>query len=78
MMLKCKDAVRLIANDEGESWLERFGLSVHLLMCDKCRRYKAQIRQIGTAAKELWQRSDEATITRLRDRILKGNSRDQP
>jgi hypothetical protein len=40
-------------------------------MCDKCRRYKAQIEKLGRAAKQLWQPPDDATIARLGDSILR-------
>lgn len=69
----------MLASDEAaeRGWLRRLGLFVHLLMCDKCRRYKAQIEKLGQAARELWQPPADATITRLRDSILGGDNRDE-
>ena len=76
-MLTCKDAARLLAQDEiGASRVERVGLRVHLLMCRFCRRYKAQLgalsegcrEQFGAAADE-----DPEVLARLERSILKGH-----
>ncbi len=60
-MLTCKDAVRLLAQDEmGASRAERIGVRVHLLMCRFCRRYKAQLGALGEGCREqLGAASDE-------------------
>ena len=38
----CRDAARIISEREVRKlrWPERFGLSMHLLICSACRRYR--------------------------------------
>ena len=38
----CRDAARMISEHEVRKlrWAERFGLSMHLLICSSCRRYR--------------------------------------
>ncbi len=54
-MLNCKEVSRIIAADE----LEETGLGrrltvwFHLLMCKHCRRYAAQIRDIGKLLRKI-------------------------
>ncbi len=73
-MLKCKDVTRKIASDElaEAGWGERLGVRLHLLLCHHCRRYVAQLRSIGTAARNLWgsRSQDPPTLERLEPRIL--------
>lgn len=70
----------MIASDDTpeRSWIRRLGLFVRLRMCDKCRRYKAQIEKLGRAAKDLWQPADDATRARLRNSILRDDRNGQP
>ncbi len=73
-MLSCKDVARKIASDEfqGAGWRERLGVRLHLLLCRHCRRYVAQLRSIGTAARNLWglHSEDPHKLERLERRIL--------
>ncbi len=73
-MLTCKDVAKAIGQDEWRtaSWRRRLALRVHLLMCRHCRRYAAQIRVIGTAARSLFreQGEDPKALERLQERIL--------
>ncbi len=73
-MLTCKDVAKAIGQDEllTASWRRRLALRVHLLMCRHCRRYAAQIRAIGTAARRLFreQGEDPKALERLQERIL--------
>ncbi len=73
-MLKCKDLTRKIVSDElaEAGWRERLGVRLHLLLCRHCRRYVAQLRSIGTAARNLWgpRSQDPPTLERLERRIL--------
>ena len=73
-MLTCKDAAKAIGQDKWRtaSWWRRLALRVHLLMCRHCRRYAAQIRAIGTAARSLFreQSEDPKALERLQERIL--------
>ncbi len=73
-MLSCKEVARKIASDEfqGEGWRDRLAVRLHLLGCRHCRRYKAQLRSIGTAARNLWglHSEDPPNLERLERRIL--------
>src|SRR5215475_5314417 len=48
----CKEATRLqsAAMDRKLSKAERFGLRLHLLLCQWCRRYAAQLKFLRSAA----------------------------
>lgn len=73
-MLDCKQVSRIIASDQlaTAGWRRRLAVRLHLLMCRHCRRYAAQLRQIGRAARQLFgeQRLDPAARDRLRRTIL--------
>ena len=77
-MLKCKEVARLLASDEleGARLHRRLSVRAHLLMCRHCRRYAAQLRALGSAARDLWgtKEPDTEAIARLRGSIL----RDRP
>ena len=68
-MLTCKEMATAIGRDEWRtaSWRRRLALRLHLLMCSACRRYAAQIRAIGTAARSLLRErgEDPAVLERL-------------
>ena len=74
-MLTCKDAARLLAQDEmGASRVERVGLRVHLLMCRFCRRYKTQLGALGQGCREQFGAAadeDPEVLARLKRSILK-------
>ncbi len=74
-MLTCKDVATAIGRDEWRAaprW-RRLALRLHLLMCPHCRRYAAQIRAIGTAARRLFREhgEDPQTLERLQETILR-------
>ncbi len=73
-MLTCKDVATAIGRDEwrAASWRRRLALRLHLLMCSHCRRYAAQIRAIGTAARSLFREraEDRKVLERLYETIL--------
>lgn len=54
-MITCKDASRLQsqAQDRRLSWTERFGLRLHLLICDNCRRFARQLKLIRQACRQV-------------------------
>ncbi len=73
-MLTCKDVATAIGRDEWRAaprW-RRLALRLHLLMCPLCRRYAAQIRALGTAARSLLREhgEDPTVLKRLRETIL--------
>ena len=73
-MLTCNDVAKAIGQDEllTAPWQSRLALRVHLLMCRHCRRYAAQIRAIGTAARSLLRErgEDPTVLERLHRTIL--------
>ena len=73
-MLTCKDVATAVGQDDMRTlgWWRGLGLRFHLLMCRDCRRYAAQIRAIGTAARRLFREhgEDPQTLERLQARIL--------
>jgi anti-sigma factor RsiW len=77
-VLSCREVTRSIAADELETSTlgRRLQVRLHLLMCRHCRRYAAQMRAIGQAAREIFRPApdEKATVDRLRDAILKSEA----
>ncbi len=72
-MLTCKEVTKAIATDElSEAGIRRrLAVRLHLLQCRYCRRYAAQIRAIGEAARGLFgQATDSGSLEDLKARIL--------
>ncbi len=73
-MLTCKDVATAIGRDDLHTapWWRGLALRLHLLMCPHCRRYAAQIRAIGTAARSVFREhgEDPKVLERLRGTIL--------
>ncbi len=73
-MPTCKDVATAIGQDDLRAvpWWRGLALRLHLLMCRHCRRYAAQIRAIGTAARSLLREhgEDPQVLARLRETIL--------
>ena len=75
MMLNCKEVSESISSERfrDAGWRHRLAVHVHIFLCRKCRRYKAQIEAIGAAVRQLVKREDDsATVGRLTEQILKG------
>ena len=73
-MLTCKEVAESIGRDEWRDaplW-RRLALRLHLWMCPHCRRYAAQLRAIGMAARSMFRERGEAPkdLARLRETIL--------
>lgn len=73
-MPTCKEVAREIASDSGrrQSWLHRFGVRLHLLMCRHCRAYAREIATLGHLARRLCNQSeeDEVALRGLEAKIL--------
>ncbi len=75
-MLSCKEIARVVARDElsEAGWRGRLAARLHLLMCQHCRRYAAQLRMIGQAARSLTsarsEEEDRGTVRRLEQGLL--------
>ncbi len=73
-MVSCKEVTRKIASDEfaEAGWKERLAIRLHLLGCRYCRRYAAQLRAIGAAARNLLgsRTQDPSALERLERQIL--------
>ncbi len=74
-MPTCKDVATAIGQDDLRTapWWRGLALRLHLLMCPHCRRYAAQIRAIGTAARRLFRQhgADPQTLERIQETILR-------
>lgn len=81
-MLSCKEVTRTMASEEvaEASWWRRFQVRLHLLMCQHCQRYAAQLRVIGKVARDLWRtrpvEEDPEALKHLEEIILKGVNRE--
>jgi len=62
-MLTCKDASRLVseAQERRLGFRERWGLHLHLWICDNCRRFERQIRLLRQALHTLARREETDT-----------------
>ena len=73
-MLKCRQVEQRIGSDDIRTagLLERLAVNLHLLMCRHCRNYAKQIRAIGSAAREVFNRStqDVDALAQLKTRIM--------
>ncbi len=73
-MVSCKEVTRKIASDEfaEAGWNERLAIRLHLLGCQHCRRYAAQLGAIGAAARNLLgsRSQDPSALERLERHIL--------
>ncbi len=72
-MPTCKEVTRAISTDElSEAGIgRRLAVRLHLLKCRYCRRYAAQIRALGDAARGLFgQTTDSVGLEDLKARIL--------
>ena len=78
-MTNCKDVTRKIASGEFREagWREWLSVRFHLLLCRLCRRYEAQLRVIGAAARKLCGplSQDPSTLERLERQILERSRR---
>jgi hypothetical protein len=54
-MMTCKEATRLISEGQERpmSLMERWGLRIHLWMCDNCRKFDRQIAFLRKALRLL-------------------------
>ena len=84
-MVSCKELTRKIASDEfaDAGWKERLAIRLHLLGCQHCRGYAAQLRAIGAAARNLLgsRSQDPSALERLERQILErslGGPKDPP
>ncbi len=50
----CRDVARMLSEREARKlrWPERFGLSVHLLICSSCRRYRQGVAVLKTLLRQ--------------------------
>ena len=73
-MLTCKEVAKTIAQDESGrvGWTRNLAVRLHLLMCQHCRRYAAQIQAIGTSVRSLLREhsDDSKAVARLKAAIL--------
>ena len=72
-MLSCREVAQLVASEElaRAGVARRLSLRLHLLMCAHCRKYVAQLRRIGQAARQLAQGDPlvDAAVERVVERL---------
>ena len=58
-MLTCKEASHLLSESQERplSFWERWGLRLHLWMCESCRRFEQQLTLLRKAMRSLGQRT---------------------
>jgi hypothetical protein len=54
-MLTCNEVSHDIASDalDGAPWRRRMAVRLHLVMCDRCRRFAKELRALGDAARRV-------------------------
>jgi len=71
-MLSCNEVSRAIAGDlRRESWRRRMAVRLHLLMCDQCRRFAAELTAINRAVRALPAQPTESTVAEQSERVLR-------
>jgi hypothetical protein len=68
-MLKCKQVIDLVSQNQDDPipWLQQWQMKLHLLICERCRRYLQQLEFIGKATGQ-W-------VNYCRDKTLSDNAR---
>lgn len=69
-MLSCKEFAHRYASDHLDGqlyWRQRVGVRLHLLLCDNCRRFVAQLREVRAV---LHRRRAEPVAPATDDRAL--------
>ena len=73
MIPSCKDFALSVSTGEYDNapWPRRLMLKLHYAACYICRRYAAQIRFLGEAARKGRSRVDPAQAAQLKARLAK-------
>ncbi len=82
MMLNCRELMRILASDQlaDARWSEKSRARLHMLLCRHCRRYWAQLRGLGVAARGAWraEAQDSETLKRLQSKFREGSPNRRP
>lgn len=76
-MLDCQHASHLISQsmEVRLTWRQRFGLRLHLMMCDACTQFSRQMSLLRSAIRQLGSRTENDESLQLseetRERILR-------
>jgi predicted anti-sigma-YlaC factor YlaD len=83
-MLSCKEVSHDLLADEHKSAGigRRIAIRVHLLMCDNCRRFAAQLQRMNETMRELRADGDRASgddeaAQRILERVRKARTSDE-
>ncbi|HLD09974.1 MAG TPA: zf-HC2 domain-containing protein [Methylophilaceae bacterium] len=62
-MLSCKQASQLVSQslERRLTYRERFGLSLHLMMCDACKLFSRQLRLLRQAMQRIGRNVEQDT-----------------
>ncbi len=78
-MITCRDVSTLVSTDAlgNQSWRRRLAVRLHLMMCDACRGFAAEIEAIrrGAAAAA---RNVDAEAEGLESRVARAMERREP
>jgi anti-sigma factor ChrR (cupin superfamily) len=70
-MLACNEVSRAIAGGvRHEGWRRRAAIRLHLLMCDQCRRFAAELTAINRAVRALPAQPTEPSVAEQAERVL--------
>jgi anti-sigma factor ChrR (cupin superfamily) len=71
-MLACNEVSRAVAGDlRNESWRRRVAIRLHLLMCDQCRRFAAELTAINRAVRALPAPPADPAVAEQSERVLR-------
>lgn len=71
-MLACNEVSRAMAGDvRAEPWRRRMAIRLHLLMCDHCRRFAAELTAINRAMRSLPPPPTEPAVAEQAERVLR-------
>lgn len=71
-MLTCNEVSRMVAGDlRGEPWRRRLGVRLHLLMCDHCRRFTAEMAALNRAVQLMQRPVPDQEIAEQSARVMR-------
>lgn len=78
-MLSCRDIAARADDivDHAGSWRERLAFRLHLMMCERCRRFIAQYRRLSALVSRVEQPASDAEIARVLESVRMARERPQ-
>lgn len=72
-MLKCKQVIDLVSQNQDNPipWLQHWQMKLHLMLCERCRRYLQQLEFISKATGQWVTHCRDITLSdKARQRIM--------